>query len=81
MLWSQFRAAIIYLHAEDDDKLVDTEFYHTESLNLVDVANDFIPGNNHRKQVFGIELNPLIQYEYAEFSLIFPHIYVIIKKC
>ena len=27
----------------------------TESLNLVDVANDFIAGNDHRKHVFGTE--------------------------
>ena len=28
---------------------------HTDSLNLVDVANDFIAGNDHRKHVFGNE--------------------------
>ena len=27
----------------------------TESLNLVDVANDLIAGNDHRKHVFGTE--------------------------
>ncbi len=27
----------------------------TDKLNLVDVANDFIAGNEHRKNVFGIE--------------------------
>ena len=32
--------------------------YHTESLNLVDVANDFIAGNDHRKDVFGTEFKP-----------------------
>ena len=26
---------------------------HTDSLNLVDVANDFIAGNDHRKHMFG----------------------------
>ena len=28
------------------------------ALNLVDVDNDFIVGNNHRKHVFGTEFNP-----------------------
>ena len=28
---------------------------YTEKLNLVDVANDFIAGNDHRTQVFGME--------------------------
>ena len=27
----------------------------TDGLNLVDVANNFIAGNDHRKQVFGAE--------------------------
>ena len=30
----------------------------TDALNLVDVANDFIAGNDHRKHVFGTELKP-----------------------
>ena len=30
----------------------------TDSLNLVDVANDFIAGSDHRKQVFGTESKP-----------------------
>ena len=31
---------------------------HTDSLNLVDVANDFIAGNDHRKNMFGTEFKP-----------------------
>ena len=31
---------------------------HTDSLNLVDVANDFIAGNDHRKHMFGTEFKP-----------------------
>ena len=30
----------------------------TDALNLVDVANDFIAGNDHRKHVFGTEFKP-----------------------
>ena len=30
----------------------------TDALNLVDVANDFIAGSNHRKDVFGTEFKP-----------------------
>ena len=30
----------------------------TDDLNLVDVANDFIAGHDHRKQVFGTEFKP-----------------------
>ena len=26
---------------------------HTDNLSLVDIANDFIQGNDHRKKVFG----------------------------
>ena len=29
-----------------------------EPLNLVDVANDFIAGNDHRKHIFGTEFKP-----------------------
>ena len=31
---------------------------HTDSLNLVDVANDFNAGNDHRKHMFGTEFKP-----------------------
>ena len=30
----------------------------TDDLNPVDVANDFIAGHDHRKQVFGTEFKP-----------------------
>ena len=30
----------------------------TDALNLVNVANDFIAGNDHRKHVFGTEFKP-----------------------
>ena len=30
----------------------------TKNLNLVDVANDFVGGNDHRMHVFGIEFKP-----------------------
>ena len=30
----------------------------TDDLNLVDVANDFIAGHDHRKHVFGTEFKP-----------------------
>ena len=29
---------------------------HTDKLNLVDVANEFIADNEHRRQVFGTDL-------------------------
>jgi len=33
----------------------------TDGLNLVDIANDFIAGNDHRKNIFGTEFKPSAQ--------------------
>jgi len=30
----------------------------TDHLDLVQVANDFIDGNDHRKKLFGVEFKP-----------------------
>ena len=34
----------------------------TNGLNVVDVANDLVSGDDHRKHVFGIKFNCLINY-------------------
>ena len=34
----------------------------TDGLNVMDVANNFFAGNDHRKQVFSTDFNRLINY-------------------
>ena len=38
---------------------------HTDRLNLVDVANEFIANNKHRRQVFGLNLRKRICRDYC----------------
>ena len=49
MMSQQRLKHFMHLHVHKD---------HTDGLNLVDVANDLIAGNNYRKHVFGTNFKP-----------------------